>query len=90
MTCRMLECTLFLQMKVLSMVHQIVKGKLRAQAMKCAVPLNISPGQQSQVSNVLLQQLPQIVIIDKCPPPSNPYNSVKSEEEEHVYKATPK
>ena len=72
------------------MVHQIVKGKLRAQAMKCAVPLNISPGQQSQVSNVLLQQLPQIVIIDKCPPPSNLYNSVKSEEEEHVYKATPK
>ena len=60
----MLECALFLQMKVtkgLSMVHQIVEGKLRVQAMKHAVPLNISPGliiHQRQVSNVLLQQLP--------------------------------
>jgi len=25
-------------------VQQIVEGKLRAQAMKCALPLNISPG----------------------------------------------
>ena len=65
---------------------RIVEGKLRAQAMKCAVPLNISPGQQSQVSNVLLQQLhlhlPQIVIIDKCPPPPTRTTAWR-------YKATP-